>query len=142
MEVVVFVGLQGAGKSTHYRERFAATHVLVSKDLLRNNRRPQRRQMQLIEAALRDGRSVVVDNTNPTVEDRAALIGLARAFGATVAVVLFETPLDECLRRNAERAGRARVPDAAIRNTARRLRWPTADEGFDRMERAGSGGAS
>jgi predicted kinase len=49
MEVVLLVGLQGSGMSTFYRTHHAATHVLVSKDRLRNNRRPRRRQMQLIE---------------------------------------------------------------------------------------------
>jgi hypothetical protein len=60
LEVIVFVGLQGAGKSTFYAQRFAATHVLVSKDRLRTNRRPERRQRRLIAEALAAGRSVVV----------------------------------------------------------------------------------
>ena len=30
-ELIVFVGLQASGKSTFFRERFAATHDLVSK---------------------------------------------------------------------------------------------------------------
>ena len=77
MELVIFVGLQGAGKSSFYRARFAASHVLVSKDRLRNNRRPSRRQGQLIEEALQTGRSVVVDNTNPTVQDRPRLVTAA-----------------------------------------------------------------
>jgi hypothetical protein len=34
-------------------------------DLMRDNRRPARRQRELIERAFSDGRSVVVDNTNP-----------------------------------------------------------------------------
>ncbi len=137
MEVVVFVGLQAAGKSTFHRERFAATHVLVSKDLLRNNRRPQRRQMRLLDEALSEGRSVVVDNTNPTVEDRAAIIRLARERGASVVGYFFDVPIAECLRRNAERSGKGRVPDAALFITARRLQRPTLDEGFDRLERVG-----
>jgi predicted kinase len=79
MEIVLLVGLQGSGKSTFYRTHYTATHVLVSKDRLRNNRRPQRRQMQLIEQALKEGSSVVVDNTNVTVELRALIIQLARS---------------------------------------------------------------
>lgn len=133
MEVVLFVGLQGSGKSTFYRGRFASTHVLVSKDLFRNNRRPQARQMFLIEEALREGRSVVVDNTNPTVEDRAAIIALARRYGAEVVGYVFDTPIEECLARNAERPGKARVPDAAVFITRKRLRPPTLGEGFDRL---------
>ena len=135
MEIVLLIGLQGSGKSTFYRSRFASTHVLVSKDLLRNNRRPQRRQMKLIEEALGEGRSVVVDNTNPTPEDRAPIIAAARAFGAEVVGFVFDVPFDECLERNRGRVGRAQVPDAALYITRARMRRPTVDEGFDRLHR-------
>jgi predicted kinase len=84
MQVVLLVGLQGSGKSSFYRNHDAVTHVLVSKDRFRDNHRPQRRQMQLIEEALKEGRSAVVDNTNPTVEDRAPIIELARRYGTEV----------------------------------------------------------
>jgi predicted kinase len=131
LELVVFVGLQASGKSTFYRERFAATHVLVSKDLLRNNRRPERRQRHLIAEALAAGRSVVVDNTNPTLEDRAALIALGRAAGARVVAYVFETPLDVCLARNAARTGRDRVPPVALFTTRKRMQPVTGAEGFD-----------
>ncbi|QEH36327.1 hypothetical protein OJF2_48880 [Aquisphaera giovannonii] len=135
MEVVLFVGLQGSGKSTFYRERFAGTHVHVSKDNFRSNRRPHRRQMALIEGALDEGRSVVVDNTNATVEDRAAIIAAARAHGASVIGIVFEAPLADCLERNGRRAGKQRVPDAAIFATRKRLRPPTMAEGFDQLRR-------
>ena len=136
MEVVLLVGLQGSGKSTFYRTHFAATHALVSKDLLRNHRRPGRRQMQLVEAALQGGRSVVVDNTNPTIEDRAPLIELARRHGADVVGVSFVPDLDACLERNRGRTGRGRVPDKALHITLKRLQPPTLVEGFDRLYRA------
>jgi signal recognition particle GTPase len=35
-ELIVFVGLQGAGKTTYYHANLAATHVHVSKDLMKN----------------------------------------------------------------------------------------------------------
>jgi predicted kinase len=34
LELLIFVGIQAAGKSTCYRTHFAATHVHVSKDLM------------------------------------------------------------------------------------------------------------
>jgi predicted kinase len=135
VELVVLIGLQGSGKSTFYRTFYAATHVWVSKDRLRNNRRPQRRQMQLIEEALQQGRSVVVDNTNPTAEDRAPLIEVARRYGAEVVGFFFESELEDCLERNRRRAGRERVPDRALHITLNRLRPPTPAEGFDRLYR-------
>src|SRR4051812_44216876 len=84
MELVILCGLQASGKSTFYRAQLSGTHSLVSKDLLRNNRRPARRQIQLLILALEKGKSVVVDNTNPTVADRAELILLGRSYGATI----------------------------------------------------------
>ena len=133
VELVILIGLQGAGKSSFYRARFAETHVLVSKDRLRNNRRPSRRQRQLIEEALGAGRSVVVDNTNPTVQDRVELIELARRLEATVIGYYFESRLEDCLERNRLRIGKERVPDVALLTVAKKLELPAYSEGFDRL---------
>src|SRR2546430_2286649 len=92
-ELILFVGLQGSGKSSFYRARFAGTHDLVSKDRFPNNRNPARRQRQLVEESLGAGRSVVIANTNARPEDRAELIALARAFGAAVVGYYFESRL-------------------------------------------------
>src|SRR6185503_10898339 len=131
MECVILIGLPASGKSTFYRERFAATHDLVSKDAMRNNRQPRRRQEQLIEAALAAGRSVVVDNTNPRAADRAPIVAIARRFGADVAGYYFPTEAQIALRRNRARQGRDRVPDVAIFVAGKRLEPPTYAEGFD-----------
>ncbi len=139
MEVVIFVGLQAAGKSSFFRSRFAATHRLISKDLMRNRRDPQARQLMLLEQALRNGESVVVDNTNPRAADRASIITLARSYNATITGYLFDARPGECLRRNALRQGRARVPDVAIYATAAKLEYPRAEEGFDAIFRVGPG---
>jgi predicted kinase len=131
LEVVVFIGLQGAGKSTFGARRFAATHVLVSKDRFRNNRRPERRQQHLIREALAAGRSVLVDNTNPSRTERAAIIALARAFNARVVGYFFASPLEECRQRNEARADP--VPDVGLRATVRKLERPALAEGFDEL---------
>ncbi len=133
MELVIFVGLQASGKSTFFRERFAATHEHVSKDLFRNNKNADRRQAQLIEDALGEGRSVVVDNTNPTLEDRRVLIGLGGEYGARIVGYYFDASVHECLRRNEAREGKARVPDVAIYATAKKLVAPSIKEGFDEL---------
>lgn len=133
MECVILIGLPASGKSTFFRERFAGTHDHVSKDLLRHNRRPQRRQEQLLAESLSSGRSVVVDNTNPSVAVRAPLIAAARKHGAEVVGYYFLTEAADALRRNRAREGRERVPDVAIFTVRTRLEPPTAAEGFDRL---------
>jgi predicted kinase len=133
MELVLFIGLQGSGKSSFYRERFAATHVHVSKDLWPNARKREARQRRLIAQALAEGRPVVVDNTNPRMEDREPLIAIGREHGARVVGYAFESDLEACLARNARRVGRARVGDKALHITSRNLRWPSYAEGFDEL---------
>jgi len=133
VELVVFVGLQASGKSTFFHERFAQTHQHVSKDLFPNNRNKNRRQEHLLRAALSAGRSVVVDNTNPTLEDRRPLVRLGHEYGAKVIGYFFEESVRECIRRNEMREGKARVPDVAIYSTAKKLVAPSMQEGFDEL---------
>jgi len=148
MELVILSGLQASGKSTFAAERFAVTHAHVSKDRLRNNAKPERRQRQLVAEALAAGRSVVVDNTNPTAEDRAPLIALGHEHGARVVGYYFTSSVKGSLARNARREGRARVPDVAIFATRKRLAPPSYAEGFDAlyavriMDEDGGGGES
>jgi predicted kinase len=133
LEVVVLIGFQGAGKTTFYEQRFAGTHALVSKDRLRNNRRPERRQQRLIFEALAAGRSVVVDNTNPSVAERATILAVAQEAGARVVGYLFTSSLDECRARNDGRPPERRVPEVGLAAAARRFERPTRAEGFDEL---------
>jgi predicted kinase len=133
VQVIVMIGLQGAGKTTFSKSRFAPTHDYVSRDYFRHNKRPRRRQRELIVAALEAGRSVVVDNTNPTPEDRAEIIAVAREFGAETIGYYFASGIAENLERNNRRSGKERVPEIALYATAARLVRPRAEEGFDRL---------
>jgi predicted kinase len=135
VELVAFVGLQASGKSTFFREWFAGTHEHVSKDHFPRNRNKNRRQEHLLRAALSAGRSVVVDNTNPTPEDRRPLVRLGHEYGAKVVGYFFEAGVSECLRHNERREGKARVPDVAIYATAKKLVAPSIEEGFDGLLR-------
>jgi predicted kinase len=133
MQLVIFIGLQASGKSAFFRKHFERTHEHVSKDLMRNNKNRARRQAQLIEDALEAGRSVVVDNTNPRVEDRASLIELGCQYGAQIIGYYFESKVSQCLERNQQRSGKGRVPDVAIYATIKKLVRPTYAEGFHQL---------
>ncbi len=130
MDLVVLSGLQGAGKSTFFAARFAATHAHVSRDRFPSAREPRARQRSLVEQAAREGRPVVVDNTNARREDRAELVGLARALGLRPVLYWFPPDVRASLARNALRTGRARVPPVAVLATAKRLALPDPAEGF------------
>jgi predicted kinase len=135
IELVILIGLPGSGKTSFHRERFAATHAHVSKDLMRNRRDKQAHQMRLVEAALGAGQSVVVDNVNAAGADRQPLIAVGRQYGARVIGYLLVTPAALCAERNRDRVGRERVPIVAIHAAAKRFEPPTHAEGFDELYR-------
>jgi predicted kinase len=134
------VGLQASGKSTWVGRHLAATHTVVSKDHWPNARRREARQRRVVAELLDAGTPVVVDNTNPSPEDRAPLIAAARAAGVPVRAVWVDTPVEVCLARNDAREGRARVPLQGLLGTRSRLTPPTRDEGFDRVDVVRPGG--
>lgn len=131
----MLVGLQGSGKSTFARSRFGATHVTISKDLMPRRAGKEALQQRLLAEALSAGRSAVLDNTSPRPEDRAPAIALAKQHGARVVGYFFPPDVHLARERNARREGRARVPDVAIFTTAKRMREPTYEEGFDELHR-------
>ncbi len=124
MELIIFTGLQASGKSTFYHMHCATTFEHISMDLLQHNKNPRKRQLLLIEDALQAQQSVVVDNTNPTVEDRQPLIQLGHFYGAKIVGYYFEATVRQCIERNKQREGKAKVPDVAIYVTAKKTGTP------------------
>lgn len=128
-EAVILIGIQATGKSTFFQSRFADTHVRINLDMLRT--RP--RERHLIKACLETGQSFVVDNTNPSREDRARYIDPARAAGFRIIGYYFSSTMRDAMARNAGREGKARIPDKGIRGTRARLELPSPSEGFDEL---------
>jgi predicted kinase len=131
---VVVVGLQGAGKSTWVAAELGGTHAVVSKDHWPRARRREARQQRVVAELLAAGRSVVVDNTNPSPAERAPLVAAARAAGVPVRAVWLDTPPALAAARNAAREGPARVPEVGLAATRARFAPPSLAEGFDRVD--------
>lgn len=133
MDVLLFCGLQAAGKSTFYRAYFLTTHLLISKDLMFHVKHKDQRQRELLQLALQAQHSVVIDNTNPTPAERIPLIEIAHSSHAQASGYYFVVTTQQVIERNRQRVGKANVPPVAIYSTAARLTPPTYAEGFDRI---------
>jgi predicted kinase len=135
MEMIILMGLQASGKGMFYCTHFAATHEHISKDLLlkSNHKNKDQKQAELIEGAFQEQRSVVIDNTNATKQDRLLLIELGRRYDATIIGYYFQPDISSSRIRNKQRTGKAQVPEKAIFITAHKFSPPSYDDGFDRL---------
>lgn len=127
MEAIIFTGIQASGKSTFYKERFYDTHLRINLDMLRS----RRAEDIILSACLWAQRPFVIDNTNPSKEERAYYIARAKAYKYKIISYVFASDLQICLQRNKDREGKKCVPEGGVRSTYSRLSPPSADEGFD-----------
>ncbi len=125
---IIMMGIQGSGKS-EFCSRYLRDITRINLDTLktRNNER------RMLEECLAKGSDFVIDNTNPTKEDRARYIPKAKAAGYRVIGYYMQSSLEACMQRNNRRTGKAKVPDVAVVSTFRRLELPDFSEGFDEL---------
>lgn len=84
-ELIIFVGAQGTGKST-----FAKTHykdfIIINQDTLKT----KQKVMKVLEESLKTSRSIVIDSTNPSLENhRKPLYAFAEKYDYNVNIVYF-----------------------------------------------------
>ena len=87
----------------------------------------------LIVDCFKNGKSFAVDNTNPTKADRQRYISLAECFGYRIVGYFMESKLQDCIKRNDQRTGKAKIPAIAIAATSNKLQMPSYEEGFDEL---------
>ena len=128
-EAIIFVGLQGAGKTTYFNTHFAATHEHISRDVQKS---PER-ELALVRECLQAGRSFVVDDTNTSRSVRARYIHEAKARGFKVVAYFFDTPARTAIGRNNYRKDKKPIPVPAILRAAKALQPPSLEEGLDEI---------
>lgn len=127
-EMIIFIGIQASGKTTFYHERLAQ-YAHISLDVLHT----RNKERIALEECFTSGKSMVIDNTNPTAADRAGYISRAKENGYQVTGYFFQSRIGDCMERNEKREGKARVPRTAIAATSNKLEMPGYAEGFDKL---------
>ena len=127
-QIIVFIGIQASGKSTFYHTMLAPLgycHINLDSLHTRN------KEKELFEACLKEGKSLVIDNTNPEIADRARYISQAKQMGYDLIGVFFQSIVRDCIARNENRVNA--VPRQAIPCTQNKLQLPSYSEGFDKL---------
>ena len=129
MEMIIFCGIQATGKSSFYKENFFNSHVRVSLDLLNT----RRKEDALLNTCLEIQQKMVIDNTNPTLQERTKYIHLGKLNKYKIIGYFFQSKLKESIARNNLREGKARIDKRGIIAASNKLEIPSYAEGFDEL---------
>ena len=125
MDAIIFCGIQGSGKTTLYKDLFFKTHVRINLDMLKT----RHRESQLLGVCIQTKQPFVVDNTNPTREERARYIAPARTAGFRTTSYFFDVSPRVAIGRNRGRPREEQIPVYGILGTFKRLRPPARKRG-------------
>jgi bifunctional polynucleotide phosphatase/kinase len=135
IEVVIFVGSPGSGKSTFWKNHLSA-YTRVNNDTLKS----RDRCLKVMRQSLQEGKSCVIDNTNPTAVVRAEYIKVAKEFKVPVRCFVFAIDkemafhLDTLRQVNTHRSHlSSRVGSMPIHKFFKDFERPAISEGFSEI---------
>lgn len=123
-------GAPGSGKTTQSNQMaeqynaelvsFDERHCLRHTDMI----------LPIVEA-LTDGKNVIADSVFTHINQRITVLDAMKDIPCRKILVYMDTPLDECLRRNANR--KCRLPDFVVESFYQSFEKPTLSEGWDEI---------
>lgn len=132
VEVVILVGFPGSGKST-----FCSTHlaplgfVIANRDTIGS----WQKCVALMEKSVKEGKHVVIDNTNPDIESRKRYIEVAKKLNVPVRCFILSVSKDHARHNNKFREfsgeDHSKVSDMVYNMYKSKYVEPTLGEGFD-----------
>lgn len=140
-EVCILVGLPNSGKTT-YANKHKKNYVVISADQVRKLVYGQKffeggeplvwaiRNIAL-KMLMEQGKNILIDETNTTVERREPIIELAQEYGYTIKAVFFNVSKEECISRARKEGNDTIIP--IIERMANQLQTPSLDEGVDKI---------
>ncbi|KAM6932659.1 bifunctional polynucleotide phosphatase/kinase [Lycodopsis pacificus] len=135
-EVIVAVGFPASGKSTFFQTHVIPKgYVYVNRDTLGS----WQSCVSACERALKEGRSVVVDNTNPDPDSRKRYVDVAKAAGVQCRCFHFSASLEQAKHNNRFRemvpsdSKHVKVNDMIFHSYKKHFVAPALPEGFSEI---------
>jgi len=129
-ELIIMVGFPGSGKSYYSTNKIVPhNYKYVNQDTLKT----QAKCLKACEKELKEGNSVVIDNTNSTSKTRKTYIDIAQKYNVKCKCIIFNTLIDVAKHNNCFRSyisDAKRVPDIAYNMYKSKYEQPNEKEGF------------
>ena len=144
-KMYVVIGAPGCGKSTYIQNHLKENEIVISRDKIRfsllkdtdeyfsKEKEVYNEFIKQIDAAIASDATFYVDQTSLNAAARNKLFSRLKKKPDKVIGIYFTTSLDTILQRNAQRTGRALVPEDAVINMFNSLTKPTLEEGFNEI---------
>ena len=141
-KMYVVIGIPGCGKSTYIQNHIKENEIIVSRDkirfsMLKDNDDYFSKESEVydkfieqIDATIAAQKDVWVDQTSLNRKARNKLFSRLNKKPDEIIGIYFNIPIAIALQRNAQRSGRALVPEDAIHSMFIALEKTTKKEGF------------
>lgn len=134
-EMIIMVGYPGSGK-TYYSTNYIcsnSSYVHINRDTLKT---PQKCYKEC-ENSIKNGLSVVIDNTNPDKKSRAEYIKIAKKYNIKYRCIIFNTSNELSQHNNYYRSittGSSLVPSIVYNIYNKKYEKPEINEGYYNIE--------
>lgn len=139
--IYVLCGIPASGKTTlakYLSEKFnAKIHSWDDIDGANSNpdsiNTTRAKWIENIKKDLDIGNNVICDGMNILSEKRVCLINEFKNYNCPKILYVMTTPLEECIKRNAQRIGQARLPNFVLEQSQEIYEPPSYSEGWDEI---------
>lgn len=144
-KLIMMMGIPGAGKSTWVKNNKTDDMFWISRDRIRFEKLKEGDDYfafedivfeQFIEEliwGLEMDKTVIADATHLNRKSRARVLDKVRKFADEIEIVWIDADLNEAIKRNDMREGRAWVKHGVIRRMFFSMEEPTEEEGFTKI---------
>ena len=142
--LVLMMGVPGSGKTTYAKKFIGENDIYVSRDEIRFSLVAEdepyfSKEDEVLQTFIRTindalliaKRYVVADATHLNMGSRAKILKNLHNKPDNIYVVYVAVSLQTALERNAQRSGRALVPESSIRNMYKSISLPRKEEGIN-----------
>ena len=125
-ELIIMVGYPGSGKTTYSEKVFDKDNYVI---LHGDDLKTESKIVKALKSEFDQGKSVVIDATNPSREKRRVFIDIAKERGLFVRIIHISTSIEESMQQNQKREHK--VPKIVFYVYRKKFEEPVKSEGVD-----------